>query len=151
MSRNLGSDLGSDAGFCFRLAHRYEGPDRPTPQRRQDEHFYSSGNRRNRHCAVHYASCISMGILEGGAIMSNFEDLQEMAGSDLQKRRHKHFFLLLFSYPLMMLGILALLCMLMLVVVAFEGWGLFGAFAVVLAGMTIPLFEREIVYLIKGE
>lgn len=83
--------------------------------------------------------------------MNNFEDLQNLASSDTQKARHKHFFLLLFSYPLMMFGIVALLCMLMLVVVAFEGWGLFGAFAVVLAGMTLPLFEREIMYLIKGE
>lgn len=83
--------------------------------------------------------------------MNNFEDLQELAGDEAHKKQHKAFWLLLFSYPLMMMTILLMLCLLMLVVMAFEGWGLFGAFAVVLAGMTLPLFEREIVYLIKGE
>lgn len=83
--------------------------------------------------------------------MGNFDELQDLAQSDTQKARHKHFFLMLFSYPLLMALIVMVLGMLLLVVAAWEGWGMFGGIAVVLAGMTLPVFEREIVYLIKGE
>ena len=82
--------------------------------------------------------------------MNNFEDLQKMASSDVQKARHKHFFLMLFSYPLLMGLIVMVLSVLGLVVAAWFGWGMFGAIAVVLAGMTLPVFEREIRFLIKG-
>lgn len=116
-----------------------------------DERFYRCGNRRNRHCAMHYAAGISMGILEGSAVMNNFEDLQEMAGDAAHKKQHKAFWLLLFSYPLMMLGLGMVVCGVMLVALAWIGWGMPGGIAAFLAMLTIPVFYREFRFVIKGE
>ncbi|OCB03400.1 hypothetical protein BBC27_08005 [Acidithiobacillus ferrivorans] len=85
--------------------------------------------------------------------MSNgngFEELQEMAGDAAHKKQHRAFWLLLFSYPLFMLLFLMVICTIMLVAVAWEGWGFTGGIAAALAMLSLGVFGDEIHFLIKG-
>ena len=83
--------------------------------------------------------------------MNNFEDLQEMAADPAHKKQHRGFWILLFSYPLFMLSLMYVLCLGMIVVMGWEGWGMLGGIATLLAMLTLPVFFQEIRYLIKGE
>lgn len=83
--------------------------------------------------------------------MNDFEDLQEMAGDAAHKKQHRAFWFLLFSYPIMMLGVLMILTGIMGVVWAWMGWGMTGGIAAFLAMATIPVFYHEIRFILKGE
>ena len=83
--------------------------------------------------------------------MGNFDDLQAMSSDSAHKKQHKAFWLLLFSWPILVMGGTLVLCLVMAVMLAWMGWGMTGGIAAFLAMLTIPVFYQEIRFILKGE